>query len=218
MLSGIIEYLKTLNWIDLIVIILVLGTAYFSYGLGVIHQVIPLLCTFAAWIIGLYFYSSAGAYIANKLSLDIATSELLAFSVIVLIFLMISSMVNRKFYFDTKGGTIELDRILGVVVGVLRVFILIAILLVFVVNVPLGDISQAVGDAKIGMLILGIDLSLYVNTVNFLHTKILKDTAGQYAPVSVDAMAAKIYKKKDYQRWISDYDPKKKSRFFNEKF
>jgi membrane protein required for colicin V production len=109
-----------MNWLDIVILILVVGSMVGSAWKGFSREVAGLVSSIAALVLALWFYGSAGDFFLPYTSTK-AVASFLGFLVIFLGVLLAGAMVgwivNR---FLQSTGLTWLDRLLGAAFGVLR--------------------------------------------------------------------------------------------------
>ena len=147
-----------MNWLDYVLIAILLFSAFVSARKGFSREIIGLAAAFFALLLGMWFYGSVGSYlvpytgserIANLLGfLIVGAAVLIAGS-------LLSWMVNRLL---RTVGLSFFDRLLGGLFGALRgLLIAVTVLTAFIAFGPYIDSKKAsasVVDSKIAPFVL----------------------------------------------------------------
>lgn len=126
-----------MNWLDLILILLVLWSVYVGVRRGFLAGVLELAGIFVSVAVPFFLYIPAGKLL-HKLGVAVVYSGALAFLIIWFITLNAYYFVARRLYRRVPRG-VRISRInmaLGAIPGVIRGVIVVALLLAIVVALP----------------------------------------------------------------------------------
>ena len=133
-----------MNWLDYLLIVILLFSAVMSFRKGFSREIIGLAAAFFALLLGMWFYGLAGTLVAPYISSP-RVVDLIGFLLVVAAVLIAGGMlgwiVNR---FLRTIGLSFFDRLLGAAFGVLRgLLIAMALLTAFMAFGPYTDSGAA---------------------------------------------------------------------------
>lgn len=148
-----------LNWVDLLLLVVVLFSALQSQRVGLVNEVINLFGLFLSLLGALFFYPPVALLITKFFSLPKIVINPVAF-------LLVWIIVETGFFFFLRAfGTKHLgkiashkfDRYLGFIPGVLNGLLFSAFVLLFLISLPISpQIKQDIFDSKIGTPLVSI--------------------------------------------------------------
>ncbi|HZT32617.1 MAG TPA: CvpA family protein [Bryobacteraceae bacterium] len=109
-----------MNWLDVVLLILVVGSAAAAFSKGITREVIGLVTVMAALILGAWFYGTAGAWLEPYLHSRNAANFCgfaIVFAGVMVAGSLFGALVARLM---RLGGLSLLDRMLGFLFGALR--------------------------------------------------------------------------------------------------
>ena len=138
-----------MNWLDYVLIAVLAFSAARSFRRGFTREVISLGAAFAALILGMWFYGTAGSLVRRWVASDRA-ADLIGFLMVVIAVLfaglVVGSIVRR---FVRAVGLSFFDYLLGAVFGLIRgALIAIALLTAYIAFGPVPPSSDALSDSK----------------------------------------------------------------------
>jgi len=145
----------SLNWIDYLILIVLAFYAYEGFSSGFVGAILDLTNFILSFLIGLRFYSFIAGILMQKFLVSQGFSNAIGFFIITIIAEIILGALIRNFLsFDLpilKG----LNRILGILPGILSGAILISFILILIVALPLSaPVKRSISSSKIGNLLL----------------------------------------------------------------
>ncbi len=165
LINGLNLFLKSslgklgLNWLDSVILIVLLLYAVEGYSAGFILALFDLVSFVLSFIIGLKFYSFIAALLTRNFSVSAGFSNAIGFLIIVSLSEIIIGLFLRKiiYYpftvrFRIKGRILEnIDHVLGAVSGIFSGLVLIAFLLTVIIALPVSVfLKHSVSESKIG--------------------------------------------------------------------
>ena len=131
-----------MNWIDLVIIILVILSAVISLMRGFVKEALSL----AGWIVSFWVALTFAGGLANLLDNTIEDAILrLIFSFVVLLILSLLATSAVNFFANhlvERAGFAGTDRTIGVVFGTLRGILVVAVLVLFAGLTPFPQTSS----------------------------------------------------------------------------
>jgi membrane protein required for colicin V production len=129
------------NWVDYIILVIIGLSTVVGVFRGFIKEAISLLVWVAAIFVAIKLFPPLGQYIHKHGINSIIVSNIIAFVGLFLITLLIGLIINIVIsLLIEKTGLNATDRLLGIVFGLVRGVLLVAILLMFV---TLSSLHQA---------------------------------------------------------------------------
>jgi len=139
------EVFQRINWIDLLVVILLIKSGYvgFTKGFGwELFRLIGYICTLLATI---YFYEPISRLISDYISVVSPFSNLLSFTAIYLIILLLFKLAAALLERLIKKETFSsIDRVGGLVLGFFRGSIGLSLLMISLIFTPLPYFEKSI--------------------------------------------------------------------------
>lgn len=128
---------------DLVLLVIIGGFALFGLWFGLVHTLGSMVGTVLGVFLATRYYAPFADWLVNTIGLGANFSKVLVF---VIAFLIINRLVGLAFYFVDRILSIftrlpfirGLDRILGLVFGLLEGALVIGIIFYFIVRFPIG--------------------------------------------------------------------------------
>ncbi|MDB4349866.1 CvpA family protein [Omnitrophica bacterium] len=134
-----------INWVDILILILLIRTSYVGYTRGLSSEVMPLIATFAALVISLHFYGRIGAFITNHTPLSSTLSNFTSYAFIgfSIIYLFHLAMVFlRGKVINVQVETLY-DTIFGLTFGIFRGILLVSFIVFALGIAPISYIRDS---------------------------------------------------------------------------
>jgi membrane protein required for colicin V production len=153
-----------LNWLDWLLIAILLFFAIGSARRGFAREIIGLAATIFALVLGMWFYGSMGAFAARWLNISERTADFVGFIAIVIAVLVCGAIlgwiVNR--FLQTIGLSF-FDRLLGAAFGLAKGFIVsITLLTAFMAFGPVFDTTAGAKTGAAESAVLHSRIAPYV--------------------------------------------------------
>lgn len=165
------ELLTRINWVDLLVVIVILRISYVAFQEGLSHEIFPLFGAVFTISLTLHYYIKIAAYISNGLKwMPLTVSGFLSFVALIIgigfIFKILKILLD-KIIKVTWHPLIE--KFGGLFVGALRSLLAASIILLIIAHVPLSYLQWSVKDRSLtGKYFLGIAPAVYERVAVFL--------------------------------------------------
>ena len=169
----IVGLIKGLNWIDLLIVIIVVRISYIAFQDGLSHEIFPIFGSVIMAVLGLHYYNKIALFFSENLVK--APIEILNF----LTFLVIITAAGFLF----KLVRILLDKIVkvewhpliekfgGLIAGICRGAIASSLILIILGLVPLKYFQYSIRDRSLmGMTFLRIAPRIYEKASGFIPT------------------------------------------------
>ncbi len=156
--------IKSLNWVDVLVIIIVVRVGYVAFQEGLSHQIFPLLGSILTVIISLSYYNKIGHFISQgliKIPVEISNSLsfLLLAVITALVFRYLKAIVDKVIHVEWHP---LLEKFGGIVFGLGRAVILASLVLMIISLMPFPYLQRSIRDRSVtGMRFLEIGPELY---------------------------------------------------------
>ena len=150
---------KSLNWLDYIILSVLFFYIIEGYAIGFIAGALDLLGFILSFIIGLKTYAIVGVLLIKIFSFPPGFSNALGFLIIAVISeivlgFILRGVVYRLFAERYKiGGAVlkSIDHILGIAIGGLSAFVLLAFILTLIISLPVSVfLKHSVSSSKFG--------------------------------------------------------------------
>ncbi|MDD3905906.1 MAG: CvpA family protein [Candidatus Omnitrophica bacterium] len=171
------EILSKINWVDILVVILILRTSYVSLQDGLSHEIFPLIGSVCMLVFSLHFFNKIAVFLHNlgfilpMSILDLAGFIFTAVCVGVL-FRLIKAVVDKIVKVSWHP---LLEKFGGLLAGVVRGIVLTCTILILLTLIPLPYLQWSVVDRSLtGPYFLNIGHSIYEKTYNILPAQAKK--------------------------------------------
>jgi len=170
----------SLNWVDYLILFVLILYAYDGYANGFIDAILDLLGFILSFLIGLKFYGFIAGILFQKFSLSQGFSNALGFLIItILAQFIVGTLVKNYLYFNPPFLR-SINKLFGILPGILSGAIFISFILILIVSFPItASVKRAISSSRVGNFLLfntqGLEKSLKnvfggaINeTINFL--------------------------------------------------
>jgi membrane protein required for colicin V production len=128
-----------MNWLDVVVLVILAASVVMSFRKGLSREIIGLLSVVLALLAGIWFYGTAGSFLAPHLSSRAAANFLgflLVFCGVMLVGTLVSYIVGK---FLRVTGLSILDHLLGAGFGAIRGILISVALIMAIMAFSQGD-------------------------------------------------------------------------------
>ncbi len=144
-----------LNWVDYILIIILIIYAYKGYSVGLLGAFLDLISLVVSFVVGLKFYGLFANILIDKLSIPQSFSNAIGFFIAALSTEIVIRVLKKKFF--TSHPTIfrGINHIMGILPGILSGLILFSFLLTLVVALPVSSyIRHSTFSSQLGKMLV----------------------------------------------------------------
>jgi uncharacterized protein YkwD len=151
--------MNELNWVDFVILIVLLFYAIEGYFTGFIASLLDLVSFVVSFTVGLKYYAVVGSILIETFSITQGFSNAIGFFIVAFLSEIVIGLIMRKFLnrkilatYYLKFSVIKItNKFLGIVPGIFSGLVLLAFLLTLVVALPLSAfIKQSVTSSKVG--------------------------------------------------------------------
>lgn len=144
-----------LNWIDYLILTVLLFYAYEGYASGFIGALLDLVSFVSSFLIGLRFYGLIAEILVSNFSMVQGFADAIGFFIVVFIAQTVIGIIIRKFFKAGPKSLRGFNKWFGILPGVLSGVILVTFILVFIITLPVSaPIKQAISASYVGNLLL----------------------------------------------------------------
>ncbi|MDP2638415.1 MAG: CvpA family protein [Candidatus Levybacteria bacterium] len=173
----------SLNWIDYVILIILLFYVYEGYSSGFIAAIFDLGNFILSFLVGLRFYGIIAGVLVDKFSIPQGFSDAIGFFATTFLVEIIIGFLIRKFLIFNPPIFKRINKIFGIFPGILSGAVLISFILILIVAFPVPSfVKRAISSSQIGSFFLykaqGVEKSLKpilggaINeTINFLTVR-----------------------------------------------
>jgi len=157
--------MNELNWVDFVILIVLLFYAIEGYSIGFIASLLDLVSFVLSFIIGLKYYGVVGSILIGTFSIPQGFANAIGFfiaaflseTIIKLVLFRFASIRILSVWFYSKLPAFKVaNRLLGVIPGIFSGLILLAFLLTLIIALPLSAfIKQSVVSSRVGKELVG---------------------------------------------------------------
>src|SRR3989344_6412111 len=116
----------SLNWVDYLILIILLFYAYEGYSQGFVGAILDLVNFIFSFVVGLRFYVAFAGILVDKFSIPPGFSNAIGFFIVTFLTEVITGMLHEKYFSFKLSISKKLNRILGIGPGILSGAILVA--------------------------------------------------------------------------------------------
>ena len=145
----------SLNWIDYVILFVLAIYAYQGYASGFIQEFLDLANFIISFLIGLKFYSVISGILVSKLSLSQGLSNALGFLIITILAEVVLGILIKNFLSFEVPVLKSLNKMLGILPGILSGAILTSFILILIVAFPTSAlIKRNISSSRVSSFLL----------------------------------------------------------------
>lgn len=145
----------SLNWIDYLILTVLLFYAYEGYSRGFIAAFLDLINFVFSFLVGLRFYGFFARVLVSKFSMPSGFADAVGFFITTFFTEIAIGMIIKKYFSFDGVMPKNFNKTLGILPGILSGAILIAFILILVVALPIPvPIKRAISASYVGNLLL----------------------------------------------------------------
>lgn len=201
------ELLNRVNWVDIFALILLLRISYASSRIGVGKQIPPFILLVLILVVMLHKYADMADFFISRTYFMPSICKFASFSSLGIALFIVYKVVSRVMgcaFLPGENGTGSIEQTGGIIVGLMRGFIIIGMILIGLLLVPVQAVESSVKDSYSGLFFIDANLRVYSTVLDLALKK--KDRIYQ------DKMSELFSKKEGYLFQPSEI--KEKSKFF----
>lgn len=172
-----LDMIRQFNWLDIFVVILLFRTGYIAIKNGLPKEVFKFLGTVASIYLSLHYYGILSDFIRNsfftkKVSLEFL--DFLSFVVLAILGHLVFVLLRSVFYRFIKMEAVpNLTRSGGLVLGILRGFLLIGLIIFMLAISSIGYLKNSVNHSYFGKRFFKIAPNTYSWIWNSITSKFM---------------------------------------------
>jgi len=145
-----------MNWLDVVLLLLLLVSIVTSFSSGVTREVVGMISLVAALVAAVWFYGTAGAFLLPYVSSP-GVAHFCGFLIVFCGVLILGALVGRALgRFIKMTGLSFVDRLLGACFGLVRgLLIAIALILALLAFTPGKSTPDAVAQSRVAPYVIG---------------------------------------------------------------
>jgi len=165
------EIIKSLNWVDVLVIIIILRISYVAFQEGLSHEIFPLAGALATIVLSIRYYTQIGGLISgNLIKISPLVSNFLGFLIIAgitgLACKLLKAILDKIIHVEWHP---LIERFGGFIFGLARAFMTASIVLIIMALMPLPYLQRSIRDkSATGMYIVRIGPAIYEKAARLL--------------------------------------------------
>jgi uncharacterized protein YkwD len=143
------------SWIDYLMLVVLAFYAYVGYSSGFVSAFLDLASSIISFGIGLRLYGFIAGFLAHRLPLSASFSNAIGFLIIVFSVKIILGILIKNFLSFDSLIFRKINKIFGILPGILSGAILISLVLILIVAFPITtSVKNTVSSSRIGKLLL----------------------------------------------------------------
>ena len=165
------ELITKINWVDVLVVILMLRISYVAFRDGLSHEIFSFLGSILIVVLVMRYYILFGSFISlNAMNMPIEISNFLSFLILVvssgfivrLLRVILDKVVNIKWH-------PMIERFGGLAIGMMKAYIVTGMVLMTISLMPLSYLSWSIKDKSLtGKYFLVAPMEIYNSLESFL--------------------------------------------------
>jgi len=151
------DLLGFLNWIDAIVLIIIIRTAFVGFRRGAVSELLITIGFFILCIISIQYYSQVGQFISYYIQIPLKYSRILSYFVIIGGGFVLIWLASRAITIlvDFKGLSIA-NKSIGIIFGTIKGFVVCNIFLFLLLMMDIDYLSYLIEASYSGSFIVSI--------------------------------------------------------------
>lgn len=166
------EIITKINWVDVIVVILLIRTSYVAFQDGLSHEIFPFLGSLSSLVISLYYFRKLATLMVHATGglMPIGIADFMAFVVIYAAVIILFKLIRAIFGKMVKVTWHPLiEKAGGLIVGMGKACIITSAVLIMLELIPLSYIKWSVRDRSMtGPYFLNIASNVYTAASYFV--------------------------------------------------
>src|SRR3989338_5966634 len=153
-----------INWVDIVVLVLIVVYAMEGYALGFLRSMLDLVSFISSFVLGVVFYPSASNFLTNTFSIPKVFANAVGFFLVALTAELVLSFLLIKFVsklhpyvlLNSKLKNLKnFNNVLGVMPGILSAVVLLTFILTMITVLPVSpQLKQAILSSKTGSVLV----------------------------------------------------------------
>jgi uncharacterized membrane protein required for colicin V production len=167
------EIFTRLNWVDILIVILMVRISYVAFQDGLSHEIFPLITSVMVIVFSLHYYRTIGLAISRNLfNMPREITDFLAFLALAVVFGLIARLLKALLDKVVKVQWHPLlEKFGGLIFGVFRAAITTSLVLIILALAPLPYLQRSIRDKSLtGVYFLKIGPVIYEKCAAFLPT------------------------------------------------
>ncbi|MFH0764389.1 MAG: CvpA family protein [Candidatus Omnitrophota bacterium] len=165
------DIITRLNWVDILIVIIMLRTSYVAFQDGLSHEIFPLIGAFLSLVLSLAYYKKIAFIISQNIGgMPISISSFMSFVIIFAAVIFVFKLVRLVFDKIIKVTWHPLiEKFGGLLAGAVKASIITSAILIALVLLPLSYLKWSITDRSlIGMYFLKVGPSIYAKASQIL--------------------------------------------------
>jgi uncharacterized membrane protein required for colicin V production len=154
------DYISSINWLDILYLVIMLGMVYQGSRAGVGNQLLSLAWIFIVIFLSIGFYVSFANNAFGFMKQCYARP--IAFCIIAGMLFLLTMFLEKIFQADTVEALSPFERILGSVIAGIRACLIFGVISIFLLLLPFGSLRKAVSvESNSAMFFTTLDVNIY---------------------------------------------------------
>lgn len=167
------EITSRINWVDVLVVIIMIRISYVAFMDGLSHEVFPFIGSVIMILFGLHYYSKIGNFISrDMINMPVEVSNFLGFLILIvamgLVLKLLRSLLEKLIKIQWHP---VIERFGGIAIGIMRAYITASIVLTLLALMPLSYLQWSIRDKSLtGKYVLMAGPEIYSRLSGLLPT------------------------------------------------
>lgn len=165
------EILTRLNWIDVIVIIVMIRMSYVAFQDGLSHEIFPFIGVICTIVLALHYYNKIATFLSQNIMLmNMSIAAFLGFLGLVIVSGVIFKLLRRVVDIIVKVSWHPvIEKFGGLTIGIMKASVVVSTILIILALLPLSYVQWSIRDKSLtGMSFLRIGPEIYVRMAGLM--------------------------------------------------
>ena len=165
------DIVNKLNWVDILVVIIMLRTSYVAFQDGLSHEIFPMIGAFSGLVLSLAYYKKIASVISQNMGgISVGILEALSFVTLFVAVIFVFKLLRLAFDKIIKVTWHPfIEKLGGFLAGAVKASMITSAILIGLALLPLSYLKWSIGDGSlIGMYFLKIGPSIYAKASRVL--------------------------------------------------
>ncbi len=165
------DIITKLNWVDVLVVIIMLRTSYVAFQDGLSHEIFPLIGAFSSLVLSLNYYKKIALIISQDTgNIPLVVLNCLCFAVLFMGIIFIFKFIRAIFDKIIKVTWHPfIEKFGGLLAGAVKASMITSAILIMLALVPLSYLKWSISQRSLtGMYFLKIGPNIYAKSSRFL--------------------------------------------------
>ena len=165
------QILTRINWVDILVVILMVRISYVAFRDGLSHEIFPLFGSIFVLIFSLYYYPKLGFFLSQGvMNIPVEAANCISFIILVVALAFIVKFIKTILDKIVKVEWHPLiEKMGGLIAGIAKAYIITALILMILALIPLSYLQWSIREKSVtGRYVLMAGPEIFAKVSGFL--------------------------------------------------